>query len=101
MPWVHNEKKPLQILKKERLTAGDMLQVRKVAKHVYEKLFCQDIQDKDYDEDHLTEIANKTIEIVCIDRALDPNLDLRTVKFMIWKKFSTIELLYRRRKNEE
>ena len=56
MPWVHNEKKPLQILKKERLTAGDMLQVRKVAKHVYEKLFCQDITEKDYDEDHLTEV---------------------------------------------
>ena len=26
MPWVLNEKKPLPILKKERLTAGDMLQ---------------------------------------------------------------------------
>ena len=28
--------------KQERLTAGDMLQIRKVAKHVYEKIFLED-----------------------------------------------------------
>ena len=54
-PWVTNEKKPLAILKKDQLSAGGMLQVRKVAKHVYEKLFVQDT-DKELDEDYLTEV---------------------------------------------
>ena len=56
IPWVLNEKKPLSILKKERLTAGDMLQVRKVAKHVYEKLFLNE-NDKEYDDDYLTDVS--------------------------------------------
>ena len=51
-----NEKKPLPLLKKERLTAGDMLQIRKVAKHVYEKLLLQE-NEKEFDEDHLTEVS--------------------------------------------
>jgi len=100
IPWVLNEKKPLSILKKERLTAGDMLQVRKVAKHVYEKLFLNE-NDKEYDDDYLTDIANKQIEIYCGETSLDPELDLRTVKHMIWKKFTAIELQYRRRKSED
>ena len=60
IPWVLNEKKPLSILKKERLTAGDMLQVRKVAKHVYEKLFLNE-NDKEYDDDYLTDVSPNSI----------------------------------------
>ena len=56
-PWVLNEKKPLAVLKKDQLSAGGMLQVRKVAKHVYEKLFVQDT-DKELDEDYLTEVSD-------------------------------------------
>ena len=56
-PWVLNEKKPLAVLKKDQLSAGGMLQVRKVAKHVYEKLFVQDT-DKELDEDYLTEVCD-------------------------------------------
>ena len=55
-----NEKKPLAILKKDQLSAGGMLQVRKVAKHVYEKLFVQDT-DKELDEDYLTEVREITL----------------------------------------
>ena len=61
IPWVLNEKKPLSILKKERLTAGDMLQVRKVAKHVYEKLFLNE-NDKEYDDDYLTDVSPNSID---------------------------------------
>lgn len=61
IPWVLNEKKPLSILKKERLTAGDMLQVRKVAKHVYEKLFLNE-NDKEYDDDYLTDVSSRVLE---------------------------------------
>ena len=62
IPWVLNEKKPLSILKKERLTAGDMLQVRKVAKHVYEKLFLNE-NDKEYDDDYLTDVSFRVLEL--------------------------------------
>ena len=47
------------------------------------------------------QIANKQIEIYCGETSLDPELDLRTVKHMIWKKFTAIELQYRRRKSED
>jgi len=97
-PWVLNEKKPLAVLKKDQLSAGGMLQVRKVAKHVYEKLFVQDT-DKELDEDYLTEVANNQIEVYCGERLIDPELDLRTVKNLIWKKPGSIEFQYRRRRH--
>lgn len=89
-----NEKRPLPVLKKDRLTAGDMLQIRKVAKHVYEKIFVQEVE-RDIDEDEMTRSANSQIEILCNEQILDPEYDLRTVKHLIWKKHNSIELYYR------
>merc|ERR1719394_1412214 len=80
-----NEKRPLPILKKERLTAGDMLQIRKVAKHVYEKIFLED-SEMEVDEEEAILTANNQIEILCNEQSLDPDYDLRTVKHLIWKK---------------
>ena len=73
IPWVLNEKKPLSILKKERLTAGDMLQVRKVAKHVYEKLFLNE-NDKEYDDDYLTDVSpnSRSVQEFWGKRTVDP-----------------------------
>ena len=82
IPWVLNEKKPLSILKKERLTAGDMLQVRKVAKHVYEKLFLNE-NDKEYDDDYLTDVSpNSIVRSTNSEVRLWSNdfLELRTLK---------------------
>ncbi|XP_071495123.1 WD repeat-containing protein 48-like [Diadema antillarum] len=97
-------------LKKDRLSASDMLQVRKVLEHVYEKVMgaytasstggaatndygtSRDGADRDSE---LSSISEEKVELLCQDQVLDPNMDLRTVKHFIWKSGGDLTLLYR------
>lgn len=97
-PMTANIKKPLPILKKDKLTAGDMLLIRKVAKHVFEKInVLENERIKEVAEDELTKMANQNIEIWCNETLLDPDFDLRTVKHLIWKRSVSIELFYKKK----
>ncbi|XP_015922477.1 WD repeat-containing protein 48 isoform X2 [Parasteatoda tepidariorum] len=99
-------------LRKERLSASDMLQVRKVVEHVYEKVMGAGSdagsqtasqsggsggQDKCESEkdDERTSIAEEKVELLCQDQVLDPNMDLRTVRHFIWKSSNDLVLHYR------
>ena len=50
---------------------------------------------------NLFQVANNQIEIYCGERLIDPELDLRTVKNLIWKKPGSIEFHYRRRRHNQ
>ncbi|XP_015753846.1 PREDICTED: WD repeat-containing protein 48-like, partial [Acropora digitifera] len=96
-------------LKKDRLSASDMLHVRKVIEHVYEKVLGNDNSgnsnnhaDKEPTgpptEEELAELgalAEARVELLCHDQALDPNMDLRTVRHCIWKGGCDLALQYR------
>ena len=41
------------------------------------------------------EIAEERVELYCNDKLLDPNMDLRTVKHLIWKSSSDLVLNYK------
>lgn len=95
--------------KKDRLSASDMIQVRKVIEHVYEKVLGQgsdagsqtansnhEKSDGEKDSEDVTSIAEEKVEILCNDQILDPNMDLRTVKHFIWKQGGDLILQYRR-----
>ncbi|XP_041698351.2 WD repeat-containing protein 48 isoform X1 [Coregonus clupeaformis] len=98
-------------LKKDRLSASDMLQVRKVMEHVYEKIINLDTESQttasssaandkpgetEKDED-VALMAEEKIELMCQDQVLDPNMDLRTVKHFIWKSGGDLTLHYRQK----
>jgi len=101
----------IKSLKKDRLSASDMLQVRKVIEHVYEKVMGQGSdagsqtagansntsQEKSETdkEDDLASIAEEKVELLCNDQVLDPNMDLRTVRHFIWKQGGDLTLHYR------
>ncbi|XP_048249973.1 WD repeat-containing protein 48-like [Haliotis rufescens] len=95
-------------IKKDRLSASDMIQVRKVIEHVYEKVLGQGSdagsqtansnggQEKEGEkEEDLSSIAEEKVELTCNDQVLDPNMDLRTVKHFIWKQTGDLTLHYR------
>uniref|UniRef100_A0A8C1FQB0 WD repeat-containing protein 48 n=1 Tax=Cyprinus carpio carpio TaxID=630221 RepID=A0A8C1FQB0_CYPCA len=96
-------------LKKDRLSASDMLQVRKVMEHVYEKIINLDTEsqttsssanDKPGEqekEEDVAIVAEEKIELMCLDQLLDPNMDLRTVKHFIWKSGGDLTLHYRQK----
>lgn len=121
LPHVSSGIKPLR---KERLSASDMLQVRKVIEHVYEKILGTNSETgsatgqsggaqtcnghnpvggkpnesyscaNDRDEERLS-IAEEKVELSCQDQVLEPNMDLRTVKHFIWKSGGDLVLNYR------
>uniref|UniRef100_A0A8C8HS04 WD repeat-containing protein 48 n=1 Tax=Oncorhynchus tshawytscha TaxID=74940 RepID=A0A8C8HS04_ONCTS len=96
-------------LKKDRLSASDMLQVRKVMEHVYEKIINLDNESQtgasanndkpseQKEEEDVAVLAEEKIELLCQDQVLDPNMDLRTVKHFIWKSGGDLTLHYRQK----
>uniref|UniRef100_A0A8C8IA88 WD repeat-containing protein 48 n=1 Tax=Oncorhynchus tshawytscha TaxID=74940 RepID=A0A8C8IA88_ONCTS len=97
-------------LKKDRLSASDMLQVRKVMEHVYEKIINLDNEsqtgasgnndkpsEQQKEEEDVAVLAEEKIELLCQDQVLDPNMDLRTVKHFIWKSGGDLTLHYRQK----
>ncbi|XP_002730546.1 WD repeat-containing protein 48 [Saccoglossus kowalevskii] len=97
----------IKSLKKDRLSASDMLQVRKVLEHVYEKVMGADNVSQttasstergepEKDEDTAS-MAEDKVELLCQDQVLDPNMDLRTVKHFIWKSGGDLSLHYKQK----
>lgn len=94
-------------LKKDRLSASDMLQVRKVIEHVYEKIMgagsetgsqtaSTSGQEKEGErEEDVCNVAEEKVELLCQDQVLDPNMDLRTVKHFIWRGGGDLVLHFR------
>uniref|UniRef100_A0A3P9QCN5 WD repeat domain 48b n=1 Tax=Poecilia reticulata TaxID=8081 RepID=A0A3P9QCN5_POERE len=94
---------------KDRLSASDMLQVRKVMEHVYEKIInldnesqttsssANDKPGEQEKEEDMAMLAEEKIELMCQDQVLDPNMDLRTVKHFIWKSGGDLTLHYRQK----
>lgn len=111
------------MVKKERLSASDLLLVRKVIEHVYEKIVLQGLEevsssqqgsasvpasivmpmlpanrDKpegERDADMVAHDALAKVELLCNEQVLSPDLDLRTVKHFIWKQGTDLALSYR------
>ncbi|KAL1438114.1 hypothetical protein MTO96_048205 [Rhipicephalus appendiculatus] len=96
--------------RRERLSASDMIQVRKVIEHVYEKIMgagsdsSSQTQDRSGDsngttgaatDDERASIAEEKVELLCQDQVLDPSMDLRTVRHFIWKSGADLVLHYR------
>ncbi|XP_020905705.2 WD repeat-containing protein 48 [Exaiptasia diaphana] len=100
-------------LKPDKLSASDMLHVRKVIEHVYEKVIgwdntshssstpttptgekTQNPPTYDNEEDRAS-IAESRVELLCQDQVLDPGMDLRTVKHFTWKGAGDLVLQYR------
>ncbi|XP_077560332.1 WD repeat-containing protein 48 isoform X2 [Haemaphysalis longicornis] len=100
-------------LRRDRLSASDMLQVRKVIEHVYEKIMgagseagSQTAQQDKGDcpaaataamanEDERASIAEEKVELLCQDQVLEPTMDLRTVRHFVWKSGGDLVLHYR------
>lgn len=96
----------IKTIKKDRLSASDMIQVRKVIEHVYEKVLGQgsetgsqtgngsgDKAEKEKSSD--SAMTEEKVELLCNDQVLDANMDLRTVKHFIWKQSGDLTLHYR------
>ncbi|VDN07225.1 unnamed protein product [Thelazia callipaeda] len=90
--------------KKDRLSATEMLQVRKVMEHVYEKIL--NVNNANYAENGVPSTAHvlppslisnieERIELYCQDQKLDSEMDLRTVKHFIWKQGGDLLLYYK------
>lgn len=100
----------IKSLRKERLSASDMLQMRKVVEHVCEKMIVnmtdengtivgnqeQGVNGKGSSSGSgVTEPAQiVNVELFCNDQKLDEILDLRTVKHYIWKSGGDLVLHY-------
>ncbi|KHJ91783.1 WD domain, G-beta repeat protein [Oesophagostomum dentatum] len=83
--------------KKDRLSATEMLQVRKVMEHVYEKIL--NSTETTMGETPMpvqipTNIEQK-MELYCNDQKLDPDMDLRSVKHFVWKQGGDLLLYYK------
>ncbi|VDK80538.1 unnamed protein product [Litomosoides sigmodontis] len=94
----------IKATKKDRLSATEMLQVRKVMEHVYEKVL--NVNDANYAENDIPSAAQmlpsslqanieERIELYCQEQKLDPEMDLRTVKHFIWKQGGDLMLYYK------
>lgn len=95
----------IKSLRKERLSASDMLQMRKVIEHVCEKMLTNlseetgapasesNFKGSNHSNEPRTYTADE-VELYCNDQRLDENLDLRTVKHYIWKSGGDLVLHY-------
>ncbi|CAC5371332.1 WDR48 [Mytilus coruscus] len=97
----------IKTIKKDRLSASDMIQVRKVIEHVYEKVLGQGSEtgsqsggngggektEKEKSSD--SAMTEEKVELLCNEQVLDANMDLRTVKHFIWKQSGDLTLHYR------
>lgn len=97
----------IKSLRKERLSASDMLQVRKVIEHVCEKMLANLSEDNGsatLNQESTFRGSNQSnepkaysadkVELYCNDHKLDEDLDLRTVRHYIWKSGGDLVLHY-------
>ncbi|CAD5217869.1 unnamed protein product [Bursaphelenchus xylophilus] len=97
--------------KRDRLSATEMLQIRKVMEHVYEKILSpQDQNSEPNDSAHssnsnhdksgyfttpIPKNIEDKVELYCNDQKLEPDMDLRTVKHFIWKQSADLLIHYK------
>lgn len=102
----------IKSLRKERLSASDMLQMRKVIEHVCEKMIVNIVDENgtttsEQGSNNINTSDNKVsltseqntfpidkVELYCNDQKLDESIDLRTVKHYIWKSGGDLVLHY-------
>lgn len=98
----------IKSLRKERLSASDMLQMRKVIEHVCEKMIVNVMEENGSTTNQDQQLSNKAqnlagelntlpidkVELYCNDQKLDETLDLRTVRHFIWKSGGDLVLHY-------
>ncbi|OQR71479.1 WD repeat-containing protein 48-like [Tropilaelaps mercedesae] len=94
-------------LRRERLSANDMLQVKKVIEHVYEKVIGGQSGEGSGGGGGPRESGGAgdpspppapgqcQVELLCLDQVLEPNMDLRTVKHFMWKNAGDLVLHFR------
>ncbi|KAI6194520.1 WD repeat-containing protein 48-like protein [Aphelenchoides besseyi] len=109
---------PTKTIKRDRLSATEMLQVRKVMEHVYEKILTP-AELSEVEANSANHAANAgtsnvqqptnsqffapaiplniedKIELFCNDQKLEPDMDLRTVKHFIWKQSADLLIQYK------
>ncbi|CAB3988019.1 Hypothetical predicted protein [Paramuricea clavata] len=96
----------LKSQKRDRLCASDMIQIKKVIEHVYEKFFGSESsgtnstpgnerEPSTVESEDISQIAHSKIELYCNDQLLEPSMDLRTVKHYLWKNSGEIVLHYK------
>ncbi|XP_039286276.1 WD repeat-containing protein 48 [Nilaparvata lugens] len=97
-------------LKKDRLIANDFIQMNKVAEHVFEKVLGAESGTvavssspgaEQTDDQETNSLAEDKVELLCSDEVLDSNMDLRTVKYFIWKSPTDLTLHFRPLKSSQ
>lgn len=116
------------ILSKDRLTSIDLLQVKKIKEHVYQKILKLNETTNDSNQNETVTNGNstnitssttsnlsssgeqksnqqiidqsalidRTVDIICSEQVLnEPDIDLRTIKQLIWKGSGDLILYYR------
>nr|XP_002127032.1 WD repeat-containing protein 48 [Ciona intestinalis] len=118
-PHPSSKIKPLKNVN-NKLSANDLLSMAKVMEHVHEKILCSDDASQasanggssstadptenaektasDCSEDQAkaaVAVSEHNLELLCSDMILNPDWNLRTVKFLIWKGKGDLILHYR------
>ncbi|KAI6183917.1 hypothetical protein M3Y97_00540000 [Aphelenchoides bicaudatus] len=103
---------PTKTMKRDRLSATEMLHVRKVLEHIFEKILTpaelseaegsstgtsvQTVSNSQFFASASIPVnIEDKIELYCNDQKLDPDMDLRTVKHFIWKQSADLVLQYK------
>eukprot|EP00117_Sycon_ciliatum_P031541 scpid8308/ scgid24651/ WD repeat-containing protein 48; USP1-associated factor 1 len=88
----------LRPLKKDRLSAHDVLEVQKVLDHLHMCLFTADeaLMQRHVKAASWKEAApSDVLELVLNGQVLDPKMDLRTVRHFFWKSGAEMKMKYR------
>jgi WD repeat-containing protein 48 len=87
--------------KKERLSATEMLTIRKVMEHVYDRIVRPAEQSEGtngtsslYAAQYPPALEQK-VEIYCNNQKLEPDVDLRSVKHFVWKQAGDLVIQYK------
>ena len=88
----------LKATKKDRLSANDIIQVKKIVEHIANKESKIDnaASQSNEEEQERRSLAEERLELICQDQVLDVNMDLRTIRHFIWKSSSELEIFYRK-----
>ncbi|CAL8133677.1 unnamed protein product [Orchesella dallaii] len=81
-------------LKKERLFANDFISMRKVMEHVLEKMEEENPQSTTGSVSGAEVPAEERVRLYCLDTLLKPDMDLRTVRHMLWKGPGDLVITY-------
>uniref|UniRef100_A0A7E4VSY8 WD repeat-containing protein 48 homolog n=1 Tax=Panagrellus redivivus TaxID=6233 RepID=A0A7E4VSY8_PANRE len=86
--------------KKERLSATEMLTIRKVMEHVYDRIVrMTDMSEpastsSSYNSQYPTNLEQK-IEVYCNNQKIEPEMDLRSLKHFVWKQAGDLVVQYK------